>query len=521
MRFAMRASSASTVALFIVAVLALALAHATAQTMAVGTNVNISRQSGYQGEEAIAIDPTNPNRLFAWANDLAGSDNSAAYSTNGGASWTARFTGSDGWPALGGDPTCAFDSFGNLYGASFNSAFNKILVRASTNAGQTFSVSLLSISGSSDQPTIKAGPGTVAGQQAVWLTHLGSTSIVARGAAVTGFNSFGAFGSALTIPGSGSGNFGDIAIGPHGQVAVAFQTPSGSVGPSTIEVAMNSSGSTSGSFTLAAGTVATQVGGFRAIPAQPSRTVDAEVGLAYDNSSGSHRGRLHMVYTDAPSTTSNDLNIFTRFSDNDGATWSSALRVNMDSGTNSQFFSKIALDPTSGNIAVVWYDCRNSPANNRVELWGTVSVNGGVSFFPEVKISAGSTSGVGMGGGNELGDYIGLDFYNGVFHPAWADDSNSTGDNPDGTNNLDYCTAAVTLVPATPVLTANGFGTNGFFTVKLASTPMSGFGIEASTNLVNWTSIGSGYTDTNGLLFFQDTNPPSHFRFYRAHWPLP
>src|SRR5882672_2740136 len=144
--------------------LVLAAGQVTAQTLSVGPNVNINRQSGYQGEEAIAIDPTNPNRLFAWANDL-GNRNSAAYSTNGGTNWTARFTGSDGWPALGGDPTCSFDSFGNLYGASFNGAFSSILVRASTNAGQTFSVALLTISGSSlDQPTIKAGPGTVAGQ---------------------------------------------------------------------------------------------------------------------------------------------------------------------------------------------------------------------------------------------------------------------------------------------------------------------------------------------------------------------
>jgi hypothetical protein len=510
-----------------IGLLALAAGQATAQTLSVGPNVNINRQSGYQGEEAIAIDPTNPNRMFAWANDLANAnDNSAAYSTNGGARWTARFTGADGWPALGGDPTCSFDGFGNLYGASFNAPFSSILVRASTNAGQTFSVSLLTISSSSlDQPTIKAGPGTVAGQQSVWVMYLTNPGMVARGAPVTGFNSFGAFGSELTIPGSNSGNFGDVAIGTNGKVAVAYQTPSSGVGPSTIKVAINSSGSTAGSFALAAGIVTTQVGGFRLIPAQPSRSVDAELGLAYDNSSGAHRGRLHLVYTDAPNTTSNDLNIFTRFSDNDGTTWSSAKRVNTDAGANSQFFPKIALDPTSGNIAVVWYDCRNSAANNRVELWGTVSLDGGVTFLPEVKISAGSTSGVGMGGGNELGDYIGLDFYGGIFHPCWADDSNSTGDNPDGTANLDYYTAAVTLVPAPPtppVLKAQSPATNGIFTFKVSSTPGTGFNIQATTNLTNWSSIGSGYTDTNGTLLFQDTNAAGfRSRYYRASWPLP
>jgi hypothetical protein len=247
--------------------------------------------------------------------------------------------------------------------------------------------------------------------------------------------------------------------------------------------------------------------------------VDAELGLAYDISTGPHRGRLHLVYTDAPDTTSNDLNIFTRYSDDDGATWSNAHRVNTDTGTNSQFFSKIALDPTTGFIAVAWYDCRNSAANNRVELWGTASLDGGVTFLPEVKISAGSTSGVGMGGGNELGDYIGLDFYGGVFHPCWADDSNSTGDNPDGTTNLDFYTAAVTVMPVAPVLTQSGPGTNGQFTLKIASTPMFHFAIDASTNLVNWTNIGSSVIGTNGLLSFQDTNATYRARFYRAHWP--
>src|SRR6266568_8923695 len=106
-----------------ISLLTIALPHLRAQTLNVCPNLNINRQSGYQAETAIAIDPTNPNRMFAWSNDLA-NRNSAAYTTNGGVSWISRFTGSDGWPALGGDPTCSFDSFGNLYGASFNAAFS-------------------------------------------------------------------------------------------------------------------------------------------------------------------------------------------------------------------------------------------------------------------------------------------------------------------------------------------------------------------------------------------------------------
>src|SRR5215831_11842277 len=257
----------------------------SAQSLLVGPNVNVNRQSGYQAEEAIATDPTNPNRLFAWANDIrtGTADNAAGYSTDGGVTWTSRFTGSDGWPLLGGDPTCSFDSFGNLFAASFDSSFQNIQVRTSTDAGVTFSNLLLTISSgkkSLDQPTIKAGPGIVAGEQAAWILYFNKTGLKARGAAVTGFDAIGAFGAELAIHGCGSRNFGDVAIGPNGQVAVAYQTPSGTAGPSTIQFALNSSGSTSGSFLLATATVPTQVGGFRAIPAQPKRTVDAELGLA-------------------------------------------------------------------------------------------------------------------------------------------------------------------------------------------------------------------------------------------------
>ena len=76
----------------------------------------------------------------------------------------------------------------------------------------------------------------------------------------------------------------------------------------------------------------------------------------------------------------------------------------------------------------------------------------------------------------------------------------------------------MSLVPKTPVLTSKG-RTNNVFTLKLVSSPMTGFDIEASTNLITWTNIGSAYTDTNGLLLFPDTNASVRARFYRSHWP--
>jgi len=63
----------------------------------------------------------------------------------------------------------------------------------------------------------------------------------------------------------------------------------------------------------------------------------------------------------------------------------------------------------------------------------------------------------------------------------------------------------VVLPPATPVLNSLGI-TNGYYKFKLVSSTNIAFGVQGCTNLTGWTNIGSGFTDTNGLMFFQDTN---------------
>lgn len=84
----------------------------------------------------------------------------------------------------------------------------------------------------------------------------------------------------------------------------------------------------------------------------------------------------------------------------------------------------------------------------------------------------------------------------------------------------DYNIVVIAQPPAAPTLMAQGFTTNGYFQFKLSSSGNTSFTIQASTNLVNWTNIGTGSTGTNGQLIFQDTNGTGlQGRFYRARWP--
>jgi hypothetical protein len=85
-----------------------------------------------------------------------------------------------------------------------------------------------------------------------------------------------------------------------------------------------------------------------------------------------------MVYVDTADTTTSDTDVYTRFSDNNGATWSSRVRVNGDplGDGKSQFLPAIALDQTTGNLAITWLDARNSANDTGVQVFGAVSLDG-------------------------------------------------------------------------------------------------------------------------------------------------
>ena len=192
--------------------------------------------------------------------------------------------------------------------------------------------------------------------------------------------------------------------------------------------------------------------------------MDAEAGLAWDRSGGPFNGRVYLVYTDEIPNESDDTDIFVRFSDNNGASWSAPVRANDDSTTRSQFLPRIALDQTTGDIAVSWHDSRNDDGlggpwgdtdgipNTNAQVFATVSRNGGVTFLPNVQVSAGTSDENGAEPPAlccvdiDYGDYTGLAFFDGNFYVAWADNSNSSGDNPDGTlSTMDLYTAKVSV----------------------------------------------------------------------------
>lgn len=423
--------------LLALAALSTAATWSQAQVITVGPNINVSRLSGSQSETAIAISRLNPNLITVSSNSSSSLFN--RYSTDGGSTWANSALSVAG----GYDSWMGADSFGNIFLSYQVSAVTS--VARSSDGGATYTTVAIP-GGGADHPEMAVGPGIVTGTSSIFLRDTTSSSRI-----ISATSSGLGLSSAYTVQtGMGAGNFGSTAVGPNGRTVFTVTNPAGGVGPASMPIRYDATGTGPGGYVLQS-TVTTNVGGFRPLPAQPSRTVDAQVALQYDWSGGANNGTLYMQYTQAANTTTNDTDIVFRRSTDNGLTFSSELRLNTDAGTNSQFFGRLAVDQTTGNLASVWYDARNSAGNNTVELWGTVSTDGGLSWAPNFKISSGISDGRSSNTGdpNEFGDYISMDFNAGTIVTAWADSSNSTGDNPNGTRGLDIYFARI-LVSAIP-----------------------------------------------------------------------
>jgi hypothetical protein len=431
-----------------------ALATATLGTAAAPPpNLNASAMAGNNAEDAIAVNPTNPSNVVTTstlADVPAGIF--VGVSFNSGHSWSRRVIG-DG-DALGEiccDQQLAWDRFGNLWMTYLVNTNTNVPVALSTDGGRSFT-KVAEITANGDQPSIAVG------RNSVWVSYTDYPGKIIRafGARVTGLGRFGSFSAPERVP-SGTGGYGDTAVGPDGQVMVTFQDHTGGEHGSHIYMALDPDGLGRAGFNNPVLLAHSRVGGFDYIPAKPNRSIDAEGSLAWNRSGHRHDGRVYAIWTQETPNESNNTDIMLQYSDDNGTTWSPAVQLNDDNTTNSQYDPAIAVDQSSGDVAVSWYDTRNDPGNggsgdtdgipnDDFQIWGTSSTNSGASFATNFRISRGTSCAPAAGSFFDTGDYTHAAFVAGTFWPAWSDNSNSTGDNPDGTlHQFDLYTAKVSI----------------------------------------------------------------------------
>jgi hypothetical protein len=188
-----------------------------------------------------------------------------------------------------------------------------------------------------------------------------------------------------------------VAVGPNTAGAndipggcVYVVTNSGSAFASTYTFYLSTDGGATFNLKSAqnfSGYVGTNVSGRNSVQNMRTRPYPF---ITADNSYGPNRGRLYLVYaSNTPAGDFNKPDIFCRYSDDQGATWSTAVVINDDANTtaNHQWHPSIWCDKTSGRLFAKWMDTRDTPTSDSAHIYASYSDDGGITFAPNQRIT--------------------------------------------------------------------------------------------------------------------------------------
>ncbi|MBU3679227.1 MAG: exo-alpha-sialidase [Candidatus Kapabacteria bacterium] len=428
-----------------------------------------------QNESSIAISPLNPKLMIGSAVDYRGSSSTwAYYSTDGGYSWNNVTLGTarPGW-ASSNDPSVCFDHTGKgylCYGGfrrTGNAQFgeNGIFISSTTDAGKTWAMKHTAViihtgaqtadSAFEDKYYVHADTagtsphrGTLyipwkrvinrdsstqimiaksTDQGATWSTPVAVSERFAKTSEAT------TFGQSFPL----------ARTGPDGSVHVVWN--------SGTESAIRYARSTDAGATWSAPRMIHRYNPFgikSTINGQSNSRVKNVVraecypSLAIDNTGGARNGWMYLSWA-----ADNYPNVYVSRSTDNGTTWSDARIVHSDT-TNDQFWSWIALDPTSGDVAVMFADSRDDSANILVRTYVSLSTDGGTTWTDRRAGDGNSDLRNNPFTGNTFaGDYSGCDFRSGIVYPSWVDMRNTDVIKADN----DVYTAVVnTRAPSSP-----------------------------------------------------------------------
>jgi hypothetical protein len=290
---------------------------------------------------------------------------------------------------MAGDPVVAYDSIGNLYYVNLypKEQIEGTKVIRSTDNGATWTPSITGVYGNDkcwvacDQTS-----GPYANYVYVCMTNY------TEGAFARSTDHGGSFEttftpSTQTLPGM------SICVGPNGNIqggAVYCVTNSGNSFNSVYTFYRSFDGGAT--FTLMssqqfANTVGNQVGTRHSVQGMRTRPYPY---IVADNSYGLYRGRLYNVYaSNDPPGDGNKPDIWLRYSDDGGATFSDAILVNDDPNTtiNYQWHPSVWCDKQTGRIYLNWMDTRDIPTGDSAYIYATYSDDGGLTYAPNQRIS--------------------------------------------------------------------------------------------------------------------------------------
>ena len=405
-------------------VLLLLCASLTAQQLPIAPKihkVDINAKPGYFNEPSIAVNAKNPQQVaVAWQVNA-----SAAYSKDGGQTWTLAEGTAPKDYRISGDVSIVFDSAGHadLCYIAFDklgtpqywargATRNGIFVRRSLDGGQTWEQNAAAVASHESIPNIPfedkpyivaatSGPHT--GDLYIgWTQFTLATTELLFSRSTDGGVTWSKPIKLSSVPGLPRDDNGalegfDGVVAPDGTLYGIWDDRDG------IMMAESHDGGVS--FSKERQILQTGPGFFGITSVERSNGFP-QIGI------DPHTGKLYVAWSDF---TNGDVDIFVSYSSDRGRKWSAPVRANNDPihNGNDQFFQWMAVDPASGAVNLVFYDRRTDNKQTRVTL--ARSTDGGKTFNNYILDDEAFEA-----EGDFLGDYLALAAYGNKTFAAWA-----------------------------------------------------------------------------------------------------
>ena len=424
-------------------------------------NIPVTTLNDDNNEPTIAISPKDPLTMVAGSNDYNTPDSDAwpgYYTTHdGGETWTEDFI--PGYPgdddtsqlsgfAGGGDPVVVAGNDGVFYfaGIAFKRARNPlnpigfgfvpgldncVFVAKSTDDGDTFDqvvvvwTALHSLVRFNDKEWIAVDPNNSDNVYMVWAIFYGMvTSKLMWSASRDGGVTWSPAG---TISETNSGEMSiqgaAVSVDNDGYVHVTWID----FGSNRVRYARSTD--RGGSFSSHVDVAPIDPipryldnGNYRT----PTMTM-----LDVDQTDNDTAGNLYVTWADM---SHGDSDVFLAYSHDNGASWDGPVRVNNDNESNGidQFFPAVSVSE-EGWVHVTFYDRRSDANNTLLEYWWAVSYDGGETFPVNINLSDEQCNGdFSRNGDNDfIGDYTGVDTFNGTLACVWCDTREGSDSNGD------------------------------------------------------------------------------------------